>query len=315
MIVNNKDQQPKDYGEMDFYPRPSHADYTYLQKYGVKASSGGGRSSARETIGRVCSGALAEIYLDLHGIEVVAFVSGVGGVRMGPSTEYDEAEEWGQEWKTWWSYLKTVTRPLVDTSEVRCPDPKSAEKMRERIIQAKNDSNSIGGIVTCVIRNCPIGLGEPAFDKFEAMLAHAMLSIPATKGFEIGSGFAGTKIPGHVHNDAFVKKGDGLGTSSNFSGGIQGGISNGEDIYFNVAFKSVATIGKAQTNTSTYFGESGTLEAKGRHDPCVLPRAVPIVEAMAAMVVMDLMMIQGARKSRTIIDSGVPKVLKGELGK
>lgn len=211
----------------------------------------------------------------------------------------------------------------MDANPVRCPNTEIAEKMVERIIQAKEDSNSIGGTITCVIRNCPIGLGEPCFDKMEAMLAHAMLSIPATKGFEIGSGFSGTCIPGHIHNDPFVKRSDGLlGTSSNFSGiegftlgGIQGGISNGEDIYFNVAFKSVATIGKAQSGTATYFGEEGTLEAKGRHDPCVLPRAVPIVEAMAALVVADLLMIQDSRKASTRIHVSVPAVLKGELGK
>ncbi|KAJ3369933.1 hypothetical protein HDU91_006733 [Kappamyces sp. JEL0680] len=288
MLIPNKDQRPHDYGEMDYYPRPSHADLTYLLKYGVKASSGGGRSSARETIGRVAASAVAEKYLSItHGIEVVAFVSSVGAVAMEPYGEYEDGnQEWLDKWKKWWAYLKTVNRKQVDSNEVRCPDEKVAAKMRERIVKARDAQDSIGGTVTCVIRNVPAGLGEPCFDKLEARLAHAMLSIPATKAFEIGSGMEGTRIPGHIHNDPYVLRDGKMGTKTNFSGGIQGGISNGEDIYFKVAFKSVATIGKTQA-TASYMGKDGVLEAKGRHDPCVLPRAVPIVESMATLVVME----------------------------
>ncbi|KAI8924674.1 chorismate synthase [Entophlyctis helioformis] len=291
MMVPNEDQRPRDYGEMDVFPRPSHADWTYLQKYGVKASSGGGRSSARETIGRVAAAAVAEKYLKtVHGIEVVGFVSSIGPVSIEPIepfTTVDAKDAWMSKWTDWWKLLKTVSRADVDANEVRCPTADGANKMRNVIVKSRDAHDSIGGSVVCVIRNVPAGLGEPCFDKLEAQLAHAMLSIPATKGFEIGSGFAGTNIPGHLHNDAFVSKADGsLGTTTNFSGGIQGGISNGEDIYFKVGFKPAATIGMAQ-ETATYDGVAGTLEAKGRHDPCVLPRAVPIVEAMAVLVVME----------------------------
>ena len=233
MMVRNQDQRPHDYTDenLDAIPRPSHADYTYLQKYGVKASSGGGRSSARETIGRVAAGALAEKYLgDVLGVEIVAFVSSVGQVQLPAFQSDNEEEPLSQEYL---DLLNTVTREQVDKENIRCPNPAVADKMRERLMAAKEKSDSIGGTVTCVIRHVPIGLGEPSFDKFEAKLAHAMLSIPATKGFEIGSGFRGTCVPGSKHNDPFVKKADGsLGTSTNWSGGIQGGISNGENIYF-----------------------------------------------------------------------------------
>lgn len=233
MMVRNQDQRPHDYTDenLDAIPRPSHADYTYLQKYGVKASSGGGRSSARETIGRVAAGALAEKYLsDVLGIEIVAFVSSVGQVQLPAFQSDNDEEPLSQEYL---ELLNNVTREQVDKETIRCPDPAVAEKMRERLMAAKEKSDSIGGTVTCVIRHVPVGLGEPSFDKFEAKLAHAMLSIPATKGFEIGSGFRGTCVPGSKHNDPFVKKADGLlGTTTNWSGGIQGGISNGENIYF-----------------------------------------------------------------------------------
>ncbi|OZJ06362.1 Chorismate synthase [Bifiguratus adelaidae] len=295
MTVPNQDQRPHDYSETDLYPRPSHADWTYLKKYGVKASSGGGRASARETIGRVAAGAVAEKYLKIvAGVEIVAFVSSVGKVEL----PYLEALEDGQPiGKDFSNFLDHLTREQVDADVTRCPDPATSERMKERIMQAKEANDSVGGSVTCIIRNCPIGLGEPCFDKFEATLAHAMLSIPATKGFEIGSGFGGTKIPGHLHNDAFYRKADGsLGTVTNHSGGIQGGITNGEHIYFRVAFKPPATISQAQ-QTVTYDGESGTLAARGRHDPCVVPRAVPIVEAMAALVVMDQFLIQQSRQA------------------
>ncbi|KAF7306402.1 Chorismate synthase [Mycena indigotica] len=309
LFIRNEDQRPHDYSETDLYPRPSHADYTYLEKYGIKASSGGGRSSARETIGRVAAGAIAEKYLRLaHRVEIVAFVSSVGKIHL-PTTvestneEGDEAAEpLSQEFR---NLLSTVTRSTVDQHPTRCPHPETAERMKQRIIRAKDASDSIGGTVTCVVRNLPPGLGEPVFDKLEALLAHAMLSIPATKGFEIGSGFRGTEVPGSQHNDAFVQREDGsLGTQTNWSGGIQGGISNGEDVYFRVAFKPPATISKAQT-TAKYDGESGTLAARGRHDPCVVPRAVPIVEAMTAIVLMDALLVQ---KSRAAAASLLPPI-------
>ncbi|KAJ3176178.1 bifunctional chorismate synthase/riboflavin reductase [NAD(P)H] aro2 [Geranomyces variabilis] len=325
MTVANQDQRPHDYGEMDFYPRPSHADWTYLQKYGVKASSGGGRASARETIGRVAAAGVAEKFLRLtHGVEVVAFVASIGNVSMEPMAAYpceegqdEEKQEakWLAKWHEWWRVLKTVTRGDVDKNEVRCPDDKVAGRMRERIVKARDAHDSIGGTVVCAIRNVPAGLGEPCFDKLEAKLAHAMMSIPATKGFEIGSGYAGTDIPGHVHNDPFVlREGGRLGTVTNFSGGVQGGISNGEDIYFKVAFKPAATIGQAQA-TATYEGEAGMLAAKGRHDPSVLPRAVPIVEAMASLVIMDALLQQlGRQGARALLpeDSNIPGVLTGK---
>ncbi|OAX83389.1 chorismate synthase [Emergomyces africanus] len=307
MVVRNEDQRPKDYGgnTMDLYPRPSHADFTYLEKYGVKASSGGGRSSARETIGRVAAGAIAEKYLKLsHNIDIVAFVSSVGNEHLFPPTaEYPNPATHPEFLKL----IETIDRPTVDSfAPVRCPEAATAERMTKVIERFRDQSDSIGGTVTCVIRNVPVGLGEPCFDKLEAKLAHAMLSIPATKGFEIGSGFLGCEIPGSIHNDPFVattdnQNGQGPGskrltTKSNNSGGIQGGISNGASVYFRVAFKPPATIGQAQT-TARYDFEEGVLEAKGRHDPCVVPRAVPIVEAMAALVVIDALMAQNAREA------------------
>ncbi|OLY81043.1 Chorismate synthase [Smittium mucronatum] len=284
LMVPNKDQKPHDYTETDFYPRPSHADWTYLKKYGVKASSGGGRSSARETIGRVAAGAIAEKYLSLtHNVEIVAFVSSVGKVKLdclGSIT--DETKN-----KEFFDLIQNVTRTKVDSSITRCPVPATAKLINDEILRRKEENNSIGGTVTCVIRNTPIGLGEPSFDKLEAKLAHAMLSIPATKGFEIGSGFLGTQLTGLEHNDAFVSDGHGgLKTVTNRSGGIQGGISNGENIYFTVAFKPAATISHTQ-ETSRYDGSPGVLETRGRHDPCVVARAVPIVESMAALVIME----------------------------
>ncbi|KAF6010013.1 bifunctional chorismate synthase/riboflavin reductase [NAD(P)H] aro2 [Brettanomyces bruxellensis] len=288
MLVLNENQRPKDYSEMAKYPRPSHADYTYIEKYGIKASSGGGRASARETIGRVAAGAIAEKFLkQANNVEIVAFVSGVGECQLDRSSQNPEFME----------LLQNITRETVDAAgPIRCPIPDKAEKMTKIVEDYKAQNDSIGGIVTCVVRNVPIGLGEPAFDKLEAMLAHAMLSIPATKGFEIGSGFAGTAIPGSKHNDPFIMKNSHLGTTTNNSGGIQGGISNGENIYFSVAFKSPATISKPQS-TATYDGKDGTLEAKGRHDPNVVPRAVPIVEAMTALALADSYLIQKSRES------------------
>ncbi|KAL6929933.1 bifunctional chorismate synthase/riboflavin reductase [NAD(P)H] aro2 [Hanseniaspora valbyensis] len=279
MIVKNEDQRPHDYkGDgMNDFPRPSHADFTYLSKYDIKASSGGGRSSARETIGRVAAAGVAEIFLKKHcNMEIVAFTSQV---------EFQQI-------------LNTITREKVDAAgPIRCPDAKAALEMVDVINEYRGNHDSIGGVVTCVIRNIPVGLGEPCFDKLEALLAHAMLSIPASKGFEIGSGFAGVAIPGSKHNDPFVydKENKKLRTSKNHSGGIQGGISNGEHIYFNVPFKSAATISQEQ-ETCTYNGDEGVLAAKGRHDPCVVPRAIPIVEAMAALVMADAVLMQKTRQ-------------------
>ncbi|KAG0703045.1 chorismate synthase [Suillus ampliporus] len=307
LLVKNEDHRPKDYSETDLYPRPSHADYTYLEKYGVKASSGGGRSSARETIGRVAAGAIAERYLkQVYGIEIVAFVSSVGKIHLpsnvappslapvdGDEDNDDVVDALSPEFR---QLLATITREEVDKHPTRCPHPETAERMTKRIIRAKEAMDSIGGTVTCVIRNVPSGLGEPVFDKFEAKLAQAIMSIPATKAFEVGSGFRGTEVPGSKHNDAFIVKNGKLGTSTNWSGGIQGGITNGEDIYFRTGFKSPATISQAQ-QTAQYDGTPGTLAARGRHDPCVVPRAVPIVEAMAAIVIMDQLLIQSSRKT------------------
>ncbi|KAL2223330.1 chorismate synthase [Thermoascus aurantiacus ATCC 26904] len=301
MIVRNEDQRPHDYGgsTMDLYPRPSHADFTYLEKYGVKASSGGGRSSARETIGRVAAGAIAEKYLKLaHNVEIVAFVSSVGNEHLFPPTPEHPTAATNPEFL---KLIETIDRETVDSfAPVRCPSQEASERMRKVIETFRDKKDSIGGTVTCVIRNVPVGLGEPCFDKLEAKLAHAMLSIPATKGFEIGSGFGGCEVPGSIHNDPFVVTSEGgkqrLTPKTNNSGGIQGGISNGASIYFRVAFKPPATIGQSQT-TASYWYEEGVLEAKGRHDPCVVPRAVPIVEAMSALVIIDALMAQNAREA------------------
>ena len=278
MSVANKDQRPGDYAQMRSVPRPSHADYTYQMKYGIRTSSGGGRSSARETIGRVAAGAIAEKFLyEDYGIEIVAWVSSVGTIAAGAIDE------------------NLITRAEVDKTLVRCPSPQKSEEMIKAIMAVKEDKDSLGGIISCVCRHVPAGLGEPVFDKMEARLAQAMMSIPATKGFEIGSGFGGTRMPGSQHNDPFVKKEDRLGTITNHSGGVQGGISNGEPIIFRVAFKPPATIGKAQ-NTADFEGNNTILEAKGRHDPCVVPRAVPIVESMAALAIADLVLQQRSRQ-------------------
>lgn len=297
MLVQNEDHRPHDYSETDLYPRPSHADWTYIQKYGVKSTSGGGRSSARETVGRVAAGAIAEkILTKANNVEIVAFVSSIGEIEMNRSPQD----------ATFQNILNTITREEVDeVGPIRCPDASVRDEMVKVIEKYRDNKDSIGGVVTCVVRNCPIGLGEPCFDKLEAQLAHAMLSLPATKGFEFGSGFLGTKIPGSVHNDPFVSHGTSnrLRTVTNNSGGIQGGISNGENIYFSVAFKSAATISQEQY-TSTYDGEKGVLAARGRHDPSVTPRAVPIVEAMTALVLVDQLLTQKAREcGRNIVSN------------
>jgi chorismate synthase len=278
LLVANKDQKPGDYDAMKFIPRPSHADYTYQMKYGIRSASGGGRSSARETVGRVAAGAIAEKYLlETFGIEIVAWVQSVGDVE-APSIDVD-----------------LVSRDEVDQTMVRCPDRIAADKMIECIDDVRDRNDSIGGTVSCVCRNVPPGLGEPVFDKVEAKLAQAMLSIPATKGFEVGSGFAGARMLGSLHNDPFILKGEKLGTQTNFSGGVQGGITNGEPIVFRVAFKPPATIGIPQ-KTVDFEGKQAVLEAKGRHDPCVVPRAIPIVECMAALVIADFALQQKYRK-------------------
>ena len=276
LFIPSSDQHPEDYGHLENIPRPSHADFTYQQKYGIRAKGGGGRSGARETAARVAAGAVAEKFLNVSfEIEIVAWVHSVGN-----HTAPDQ------------NPLK-ISRTAVDASPTRCPHAPTAAGIEKEIINAGNQGDSLGGIVGCVCRNVPTGLGEPVFEKLEAMLAGAMLSIPAAKGFEIGSGFSGTRMPGSLHNDPFIMKASGLGTVTNNSGGVQGGISNGEPILFKVAFKPVATIGKKQP-TADFDGNPITLEARGRHDPCVLPRAVPIVEAMAALTLADLALRQKA---------------------
>lgn len=295
MMIKNEDQRPHDYSDMDKFPRPSHADFTYSEKYGIKASSGGGRASARETIGRVASGAIAEKFLAQNSnVEIVAFVTQIGEIKMNRDSFDPEFQH----------LLNTITREKVDSmGPIRCPDASVAGLMVKEIEKYRGNKDSIGGVVTCVVRNLPTGLGEPCFDKLEAMLAHAMLSIPASKGFEIGSGFQGVSVPGSKHNDPFYfeKETNRLRTKTNNSGGVQGGISNGENIYFSVPFKSVATISQEQ-KTATYDGEEGILAAKGRHDPAVTPRAIPIVEAMTALVLADALLIQKARDfSRSVV--------------
>jgi chorismate synthase len=267
MMVYNKDQRPQDYDRFKEVYRPSHADYTYEQKYGIRDHRGGGRSSARETLARVAAGAVAKLLLQQAEIEIMAFVSQVGTVKM----EHIPAD---------------LNTEAIESNLVRCPDPATATAMQQLIEQVRAEGDSVGGVISCVIKNCPAGLGEPVFDKLHADLGKAMLSINAVKGFETGEGFAAAAMRGSQHNDEFVGTGEGVHTITNHSGGIQGGISNGEDIVFRVAFKPVATIAKAQ-NTVNKEGEAATIEGKGRHDPCVVPRAVPIVEAMAALVLVD----------------------------
>ncbi len=282
IIVKNKDTRPEDYvfNKQHYVYRPSHADYTYWNKYGIHAASGGGRSSARETVSRVIAGAIAEKWLKTtYNINIVAFVSSIGKIKY----DYD------------YNYLNNITREEVDKTIVRCPDITKANEMIKLVEKLKKDGDSTGGIITCVCRNVPIGIGEPCFDKLEALLAHGMLSIPSTKGFEIGSGFKGTEMKGSEHNDRFVSINDKFQTITNYSGGIQGGISNTEHIYFNVAFKPPSTIMKEQ-ETVDVNGIKRTLKCKGRHDPCVVNRAVPIVEAMTSIILMDNILIQKTRK-------------------
>jgi chorismate synthase len=269
ILVRNTDQRPSAYTEMQTAYRPSHADYTYDAKYGIRSVSGGGRASARETIGRVAAGAIARKVLerDLAGYECVAYVKAIKDLQADVDPDQ-------------------VTAAQVESNIVRTADPAMVERMIELITAMRSEGNSVGGVVECVVRGVPPGLGEPVFDKLEADLAKAMMSLPATKGFEIGSGFGGTLMTGREHNDAFYMDAGKVRTRSNRSGGIQGGISNGENLVFRVAFKPTATILQEQQTVSS-AGEETTLAARGRHDPCVLPRAVPMVEAMVHLVLAD----------------------------
>lgn len=270
--IHNTNQKSQDYSHIKDSYRPSHADYVYDQKYGFRDYRGGGRSSARETASRVVAGAIAKQFL--NEIQINAFVSQVGEMKLDkPYQELDFS--------------------LIESNPVRCPDPEMAQQMEEYIKAIKKEGDTIGGVITCVIQNVPVGLGEPVFDKLQARLGEAMLSINAVKGFEYGSGFEGVKMKGSQHNDAYNTDGT---TQTNRSGGIQGGISNGMDIYFNVAFKPVATVLQSY-ETINKEGEKVTAQGKGRHDPCVVPRAVPIVEAMAALVLADYALLARANKT------------------
>jgi chorismate synthase len=269
IVIENTDQRSKDYSHIAGSFRPSHADYTYEAKYGIRDYRGGGRSSARETAARVAAGAVAKLLLKTQGISVTAYVSRVGEIQ---APEY-----------------AALDLSRTEGNIVRCPDEETAQKMIGLIDQVRLDRDTIGGVVTCVIRNTPAGLGEPVFDKLHAELGKGMLSINAVKGFEYGSGFAGVALRGSAHNDEFYSEGGRIRTRTNRSGGIQGGIANGEDIYFNVAFKPVATIMQDQQSVDKE-GNEVTVTGKGRHDPCVVPRAVPIVEAMAALVLADFLL-------------------------
>jgi chorismate synthase len=266
-IIWNQNQHSKDYDHLKDVYRPSHADYTYQQKYGIRDYRGGGRSSARETASRVVAGAIAKLVLRQAGVDISAYTSQVGPIAMTQTHE-------------------TVDLSLIESNIVRCPQPDVAEKMIDYIASLKKAGDSTGGIISCVIKGVPTGWGEPIFDKLQARLANAMMSINASHGFDYGKGFEGVALKGSEMNDAFIKQGNQVTTRTNNSGGIQGGISNGEDIYFRVLFKPVATISKKQDTVDTSLTEV-ELQARGRHDPCVLPRAVPIVEAMAALTLVD----------------------------
>jgi chorismate synthase len=275
LLIRNQDARGRDYEDIALAYRPSHADYTYDAKFGIRAVAGGGRASARETVGRVAAGAIARQVLARRGVEIVAWVDEVAGL----GAMVDDA---------------TIDRAAVDATAVRCPDPAAAATMIARIDEARAAGDSVGGVIRLVVRGVPAGWGEPVFDKLDAELARAMMSLPAVKGVEIGSGFAGTRVSGAAHNDAFVRRPDGsIGTATNRSGGIQGGISNGEAITVRVAFKPTATIMRPQETVGP-DGAPTTLAPRGRHDPCVLPRAVPIVEAMAALVLVDQALRQAA---------------------
>lgn len=275
-LVRNTNQHSNDYENLRNLFRPSHADYTYTQKYGIRDHRGGGRSSARETISRCVGGALAKLALKQLGISIQAYTSQVGSIAL--ENDY-----------------KKYDLSLTETNAVRCPDLEKAQEMEKYIAQVKAEGDTIGGIITCVVKGCPAGLGEPAFGKLHAALGHAMLTINAVKGFEYGEGFNGICQRGSEQNDIFFNDGGVVNTRTNHSGGIQGGISNGQDIFFRVAFKPVATLLQEQP-TVNLEGEDTLVKARGRHDPCVLPRAVPVVEAMAAMVLLDYYLMNKATK-------------------
>ncbi len=278
MLVRNKDQRPGDYSNLEQVFRPSHADGTYHLKYGIQADSGGGRASARETIGRVAAGAIAKQLLKtLFNTEILSWVKRIHDIDSQVNKE-------------------TVSLSVIDSNIVRCPDQKAAIKMINRIKELQQEGDSCGGVIECLVKNVPSGLGMPVFDKLEADLAKSLMSLPATKGFEIGSGFLGTYLRGSEHNDSFVESDDinKLKTISNNSGGIQGGISNGENIEMKIAFKPTATIGKKQ-KTVNADGKEVVMKAKGRHDPCVLPRAVPMVDSMIALVLADHLLLNHAQ--------------------
>lgn len=270
-VIWNKNQESKDYDHLKDVYRPSHADFTYQQKYGIRDHRGGGRSSARATAAWVAAGAIAKLVLNQKGVEIKAYTSQVGHISVGKSYE-------------------NLDLSLIESNIVRCPEPETAEKMIAYIDELRTEGNSIGGIVSCVVKGVPAGWGEPVFDKLHARLANAMMNINAVHGFDYGSGFEGVRLTGTEMNDAFTLKGENVTTKTNNSGGIQGGISNGQDIYFRVLFKPVATISKKQETLDKQLNKI-ELEARGRHDPCVLPRAVPIVEAMAALTLVDLYLI------------------------
>ena len=275
-IVWNKNQHSNDYENIRNLFRPSHADYTYTQKYGIRDHRGGGRSSARETISRVVAGALAKQALKQLGISITAYTSQVGDIKLEKAYhEYDFN--------------------VIETNDVRCPDTEKAKEMAELITQVKAEGDTIGGVITCVIKGCPVGLGQPTFGKLHAALGNAMLSINAVKGFAYGEGFDSMNLRGSQQNDVFYNNLGRIETHTNHSGGIQGGISNGQDIYFRVAFKPVATLLREQA-TVTLDGTPTRVTARGRHDACVLPRAVPVVEAMAAMVILDHIMLSNISK-------------------
>lgn len=275
-LVRNENQHSADYDNLRDVFRPSHADFTYQTKYGWRDHTGGGRTSARETVARVVGGAFAKMFLKQYGIRITAYTSQVGSIALS---------------NAWDSYDFS----LIEQNPVRCPDPVKAEEMAALIAQVKAEGDTIGGVITCVIEGCPVGLGEPVFGKLHAALGAAMLSINAVKGFEYGEGFAGVESRGSEQNDIFVPSPHGITTLTNHSGGVQGGLSNGQPIYFRVAFKPVATLLREQ-QTVTASGEPTVIKARGRHDPCVLPRAVPIVEAMSAMVIVDNLMLYNTHK-------------------
>lgn len=276
LVIHNKDQKSKDYNHIKDKFRPSHADFTYHEKYGIRDYRGGGRSSARETVARVAAGGIAKAFLAKFGISITAFVSQVGNIKM--SSDYS-----------------SIDFAEAENNIIRCPHPETAKEMISLIKEIKKSGDTIGGKITCIVQGVPVGIGEPVFDKLHADLAKAMMSINAVKGFEYGSGFDAITMKGSDHNDAFFKEGDDVKTNTNYSGGIQGGISNGMPINMNIAFKPVATLMKDQSSVDKE-GKEVTVTGKGRHDPCVVPRAVPIVEAMAALVVADHLLRKRANK-------------------